>query len=138
MPSPRSSANTLVDTNVITELTRARPNRGILDWAGTVGLVALSVITVEEVFFGLAWKPNQRVRSWFESFVGSRCEVLPVTSEIAKGAGQMRGILRSMGHTATRADMLITSTAQHHQLTLVTRNVRDFADCGIALLNPFK
>ena len=43
----------------------------------------------------------------------------------------MRGIVRD------QADMLIAATAQVHQLTLVTRNTRDFEGCGIGLLNPF-
>ena len=69
----------LVDTNVVSELCRPAPNPGVLAWAEPVSLVALSVVTVEEIFFGLAWKPNQRIQSWFESFLASSCEILPVT-----------------------------------------------------------
>jgi predicted nucleic acid-binding protein len=49
----------------------------------------------------------------------------------------MRGKLRNQGKTRSQADMLIAATAQIHQLTLVTRNIRDFEDCDILLLNPF-
>ena len=45
--------------------------------------------------------------------------------------------LKGRGQTSTQADMLIAATAQIHGLTVVTRNVRDFDGCGIAVLNPF-
>ena len=49
----------------------------------------------------------------------------------------MRAQLATRGHVRSQADMLIAATAQVHALTLVTRNVRDFDGCGIAVLNPF-
>lgn len=132
-----SSPTLLVDTNIISELARPRPNPGVLQWAESVSLVALSVVTVEEVIFGLAWRPNPRVRDWFARFLEVNCEVLPVTAEIADRAGELRGRLMSRGAARTQADMLIAATAHVHQLTLVTRNVRDFADTSVAVLNPF-
>ncbi|WP_292859204.1 type II toxin-antitoxin system VapC family toxin [Nostoc sp. LPT] len=62
---------------------------------------------------------------------------MPITTEIAKRSGELRGELRSSGKTHTQADIMIAATAQIHQLTLVTRNIRDFDSCGIPLLNPF-
>lgn len=132
-----SSPTLLVDTNIISELARPRPNPGVLQWAESVSLVALSVVTVEEVIFGLAWRPNPRVRDWFARFLEVNCEVLPVTAVIADRAGELRGRLMSRGAARTQADMLIAATAHVHQLTLVTRNVRDFADTSVAVLNPF-
>ena len=128
----------LCDTNVISELTRPGPNPGVLAWAETVVSISLSAITVEEIFYGLAWKPNPRIRSWFEAFLASRCTLLPITVDIAKHGGQLRGELQTRGKARTQADMLIAATAQLHQLTLVTRNVRDFEGCAISLLNPFR
>jgi predicted nucleic acid-binding protein len=127
----------LVDTNIISELARPKPNAGVVGWAEATTSVALSVISVEEIYFGLAWRPNQKIRSWFDAFLDRYCEVLPITQEIAKGSAQMRGRLQSKGYPRSQADMLIAATAQHHQLTLVTRNVRDFDECGLAVLNPF-
>jgi tRNA(fMet)-specific endonuclease VapC len=60
-----------------------------------------------------------------------------VTSDIARAAGEMRGRLRLQGITRSQADILIAATAQIHQLTLITRNIRDFEGCDIPLLNPF-
>jgi predicted nucleic acid-binding protein len=127
----------LVDTNIIGELTRREPNAGVLAWAGTVSVVSLSVITVEEMLFGLAWKPNARIDAWIEGFLAARCRIHAVTDDIARAAGRLRGTLARRGLTRTQADMLIAATAQVHQETLVTRNVRDFEECGIGLLNPF-
>jgi predicted nucleic acid-binding protein len=128
----------LCDTNIISELARPRPNPGVLAWASTVSSIALSVISVEEIFYGLAWKPHAKIRAWFEEFLESRCAILPVTADVAKRCGHLRGELQAQGHARTQADMLIAATAQVHQLTLVTRHVQDFTDCHIPLLNPFR
>lgn len=126
----------LVDTNVIGELARPRPNPGVLAWAARTHTVALSVVTVEEVLFGLGRRPLPRLRTWFDEFLAG-CRVLDVTAPIAALSGTLRGQLATRGQVRTQADMLIASTAAHHGLTLVTRNVRDFGGCGISLLNPF-
>jgi predicted nucleic acid-binding protein len=132
------STSFLIDTNVLSEFVRKSPDPGVLQWAQEVRRVAVSVATLEEVYFGLSWKPNPRVRLWLEGFLDTNCEILPVTPEIAKRSGEIRGQFQAHGQTRSTADMIIASTAQEHDLTLVTRNVRDFANCGILLLNPFR
>ena len=127
----------LVDTNVISELVRRDPNPGVLSWADSVSSVVISAVTVEEIFFGLAWKPNQRIQEWVEQFFAEDCRICPVTIEIARCSGVLRGRFTARGQQRTQADMLIAATAQLHQLTVVTRNYRDFEDCGVALLDPF-
>ncbi|MDX1747574.1 MAG: type II toxin-antitoxin system VapC family toxin [Halobacteriales archaeon] len=129
----------LVDTNVLSELAKRRPDPLVDRWARRIPLpVSLSVVTVEEVHYGLSWRPNAEVRTWFEGFLEQSCRVLPVTQGIARRAGELRGRLRNGGYTRTQADMLIAATAQAHQLPLATRNVRDFQGCGIRLVNPFE
>lgn len=118
-------------------LVKRAPNEGALAWADGVSSVALSVVTVEEIFFGLALKPNQRIQAWMDDFLAEECEICPVTMEVARCAGLLRGNLAARGQRRTQADMLIAATAQVRQLTLVTRNVRDFEGCGISLLDPF-
>ncbi|WP_295384154.1 type II toxin-antitoxin system VapC family toxin [uncultured Thiodictyon sp.] len=126
----------LVDTNIISELCRREPDPGVLVWAGTVTRYAVSVISLDEVFFGLAWRPNARVLAWMEGYF-QRHQVLTISPAIARHAGELRGQLATRGLVRHQADMLIAATAQAHQLTLVTRNTRDFEHCGIGLLNPF-
>ena len=130
----------LADTNVISELMRRQPNPGALAWRDMTdamhGQVTISVITVDEIFYGLLRKPNAALLAWFDSFI-ARNQVLDITEVIARRAGEMRGLLATRGQVRSQADMLIAATAQVHALTLVTRNVRDFDGCGIAVLNPF-
>lgn len=131
----------LVDTNVLSELMRPRPDAGVLAWLQGRERVnprlTISVVTVDEIMFGLSWRPTARLLAWFDAFV-LRHEVLPITVNIARRAGELRGQLQARGQTRTQADMLIAATAQIHALTLVTRNVRDFEGCGIGVLNPFE
>ena len=132
------STKFLVDTNILSELVRKRPDPGVLRWAEEVRKVAISVATVEEMCFGLAWKPNPRIQLWFEEFLETNGEILPVTAGIAKRSGEMRGQLQARGRSRSSMDMIIAATAQEHRLTLVTRNVRDFEGCDIPILNPFR
>jgi len=128
--------NFLCDTNILGELSKKKPAARVLRWAEGVQKISISVITVEEIYFGLTWKPNPRVQSWIENFVQSQCAVLPITSQTARMAGYLRGQMQSRGITRTQADMLIAGTAHEHGLTLVTLNDKDFKGCGIAVLNP--
>jgi predicted nucleic acid-binding protein len=128
----------LVDTTVLSELSRAEPNPGVLAWAATVQELWISVVTVEEIRFGLAWRPNPRVQTWFDRFLREQVEVLPITESIASQAGHLRGSLRARGEQRTQADLLIAATALAHGLVVVTRNTRDFASTGVAVLDPFR
>jgi predicted nucleic acid-binding protein len=96
----------------------------------------VSVISVEEILFGLSRRPNARVLGWMEGFFQRR-EVLPVSQAIAHRSGELSGQLAARGSVREQADMLVAATAQVHQLTLVTRNTLDSDGCGIGLLNPF-
>lgn len=102
----------VVDTNSLSELARCEPNAGVHMWARTVTVVSLSVVTVEEIFFGLTWKPNLRIQGWFEDFLDSHCEILAVTAEIVRLSGQLRGTQAKRGQKRTQADMLIAATAR--------------------------
>ncbi len=130
----------LADTNVISELMRRQPNPGAIVWRDMTdamyGRVTISAITVDEIFYGLLRKPNAGLLAWFDGFVSCN-QVLDATGVIARRAGEMRGLLAARGQVRSQADMLIAATAQVQALTLVTRNVRDFDGCGIAVLNPF-
>jgi len=126
----------LVDTDVISELSRREPDHGVLAWAGGVTRFYVSVISVDEIFFGLAWRPNARVLGWMEAFF-QRHEVLAISKTIARRGGELRGQLAARGNLRHQADMLIAEPALTHRLPLVTRNTRDFDGCSIGLLNPF-
>lgn len=128
----------LVDTNVLSELARPRPNGGVVAWVGGLEAIAISVITLDEILFGLTIKPSARVHRWFDAFVAGYCRVLDVTDPIARHAGILRGQLSRRGQARKQADMLIAATAAAHGLTVATRFERDFAGCGVAVVNPFR
>jgi predicted nucleic acid-binding protein len=129
--------NDLCDTNILSELTRPVPNKGVIEWVAKVSSIYLSAITVDEIYFGLTRRPNTKIQKWFEAYLTNDCQVLPVTPEIAKYAGELRGQLSLKGQVRSQADMLIAATAFIHGLRLVTRNERDFTDCHIVVMNPF-
>jgi predicted nucleic acid-binding protein len=127
---------TLVDTNVISEPIRPRPNPAVVAWLSTVDEIAISVISLEEISLGLARKRSARIERWFDELF-STCRILEVTAPIARHAGVLRGQLGARGQARTQADMLLAATAAIHGLTLATRNVRDFDGCGVVVVDPF-
>ncbi len=125
------------DTNIISELFRREPNAGVITFTEQVRQTQISAISLEEILFGLSAKPKPRILERFEIFVTRQCIVLPVNAEIARRSGELRGQLRTQGINRNQADMLIAATAQQHDLTLVTRNIKDFERCDISIINPF-
>jgi toxin FitB len=130
----------LVDTNVVSELVKREPNQGVIDWLARSQVVSsvltVSAISIDEISYGVNRRPTPKLIAWFDQFMATHT-VLPITAEIANRAGQLRAHFEVRGIQRSYADMLIAATAQNHGLTIVTRNVKDFDDCGVALLNPF-
>lgn len=116
---------------------RPRPLERVQGWAAGLDRCAFSVITLEEVWFGLTLRRSARLERWFDEFVRERAQVLPVTPEIARRCAAFRAQFRAGGKARTQADMLIAATASEHDSILVTRNERDFTGCGLRVLNPF-
>ncbi|HEY8086542.1 MAG TPA: type II toxin-antitoxin system VapC family toxin [Polyangiaceae bacterium] len=130
----------LVDTNVISELARPRPNARIVRWLGEQSRIHLSVVTLEELAFGVARASGgarTRLSAWFDGLLAARPALLDVTPAIARASGELRAAREGRGRRVAMADMLIAATALANGLTLVTRNVRDFEGCGVELLDPF-
>ncbi len=127
----------LLDTNVISEFVKKTPNENVMRWLQTAELLSISVITVEEAHFGLAWQPNTGKRGLFNAMVGKLHAVYPVTESIGRRAGILRGQFQAQGITRSAPDMLIAATAQEHQLVVTTRNLKDFLGCGVQVVDPF-
>jgi toxin FitB len=127
----------LCDTNIVSEVMKRLPNPSVKNWLSRQEMIYLSVITLEEIFCGLAYKDARRQYEWFERFIKFRTVILPLTGSIANRCGNMRGKFRQIGIVRTQADLLIAATAYEHNLILATRNTQDFEECDIRLLNPF-
>ncbi len=135
----------LVDTNIPSELTYPRPQPLVEDWLNRVNSIDLyfSVISLAEICKGIAKLPPSRKRSqpqqWLDTilrpwFAG---RILPVTEAIAERMGRWAGEGEAMGRTIKIADGLIAATAAEHNLTVVTRNTRDFLGFGVPIFNPW-
>ena len=130
----------LVDPNVISDARRKIPQA--LSWLQSVppDEVFLSVVTLGEIARGIAQKQrtDPRAAQVFERWLARlrtthRARILPITDVIAIEWGRLAAE-RPRGD----ADGLIAATAIAHGLTVVTRNVRDFADTGVPCINPWE
>lgn len=135
----------LLDTNCISELVRVKPEPIVMAWmeAADETLLYLSVLTLGEIRKGLAVLPQGRRRTrletWLEVDLRARFSgrILPIDGEIADRWGLLAANAKRAGKTLSVIDGLLAATALHHNLTIVSRNVSDFADVGAQLLNPW-
>ncbi|MCY3920785.1 MAG: type II toxin-antitoxin system VapC family toxin [Chloroflexota bacterium] len=131
----------LLDTNVVSELRRARPDRSVLAWLDGVPSEDLffSAMTIAEIQRGIEKcridEPDhaRELTDWLERRLLVGFEILPFDSRAAREWGRM------MHNQPDRLaqDAVIAATASSHSLTVATRNVKDFRRLGAAYLNPF-
>jgi len=135
----------LLDTNVISEWTKPRPDPAVVRWLGEAREedLSLSVITLGELWNGVEQLPPGKRRTslarWIEQDLTARFEgrMLGIDERIAQAWGALLARSRKQGKVMHAVDALLAATASVHALTLVTRNTRDFAAAGIQMLNPF-
>ena len=119
------------DTNIISEIMKPQPCLSVQLWFAEQDRLCLSVISVEEIIFGLEAKQAVNKLAWFKRLLNQSCEVLPVSLEIAGYCGELRARLRCRGIVRSQADSLIAATAYIYDKVLVTRNVKDFTESNI-------
>ncbi len=129
----------LIDTNVLSELRRKSPI--VLRWMRETELLHLycSVISIGEIEKGVERRRRSdpefahHLSKWRDDLRAEyQDRTLTVTTEVALTWGRI-----TAGRTRDTADALIAATALVHDLTLVTRNVKDFSDLPIAIVNPW-
>jgi toxin FitB len=135
----------LLDTNVVSELRKARAgkaDRNVAAWAESVPTASLfiSAITVHEIELGVLLKERKDtaqeaiLRAWFDervlpAFAG---RILAVDSAIAKCSASLH-----VPDPRPTRDMFIAATALVHRMAVVTRNVVDFQETGVEIINPW-
>ena len=132
----------LVDTNVLSELTRQKPAPSVMAWFEEVSDEALhlSVLTLGELRRGVERLPRskrkEKLRNWLEhelpAWFGER--LLPIDSAVADVWGRLQA---ASERTLPAIDSLLAATALHHRLRLVTRNTGDFNVPGLETINPW-
>jgi predicted nucleic acid-binding protein len=132
----------LLDTNVISELAKKRPNSKVIAWLGSVPSpdLFLSVITLGEIRKGIEKKraasPQDaaRLEAWFTTLVlHYRSRVLAFDQDSADQWGRVM----ARHPTVPVEDGQLVATALQHHLTFATRNVRHIAATGVAFVDPF-
>lgn len=134
----------LLDTCVISELTKPQPNDQVTAWLQETQAndLFLSVVTIGEIKKGIYKLPashkKQALLLWLTRLLGDyQHRILPVDLAVMENWGAMIAHAEKNGQPVASMDGLIAAIAYSHHLTLVTRNERDFAACNITLFNPW-
>ena len=135
----------LLDTNVISEVTRPKPNANVARWleATDESGLFLSVLTLGEIRKGVErlrlGRRRGRLEAWLQADLPARFRgrILPIDEEIADRWGGISALAAARGRPLPVVDGLLAATALQYHLTLVTRNGSDVAGTGVTTLNPW-
>ncbi len=135
----------VLDTNVLSELMRAKPAARVVTWIGRwpVSELFTTSITEAEIFYGIELLPSSKHRHallaaaeamFVEDFRG---RILSFNGVAARAFSRIAAHRRSLGMPISQADAQIAAIVQAQRGTLATRNVADFRDCGINVVDPW-
>ena len=132
----------LVDANVLSEPTRPAPSSKVIDWLGANEQdIVVDSLILGELYIGILALPRGRKRiqleQWFDALVRT-IDCLPWDATIARRWALLVVDLKRRGEPLPLLDGMIAATALRHDLTVATRNTRDFKRAGVKVLNPFE
>jgi predicted nucleic acid-binding protein len=135
----------LLDTNVVSEWVRPRPDAGVVAWLAEVDedRTFISVVTLAELRHGIermaVGQRRRRLDEWVRDELPSRFDgrVLSVDAVVADSWGRITAAQEKVGRPIGSADAFIAATVEVHGLTLVTRNRSDFEPTVKAVVNPW-
>ena len=136
----------LLDTNCISEAVRLTPDPRVMAWIEAVeeSLLYLSVLTMGEIRKGLAALPQgkrrSRLETWLEVELHARFSgrILSIDAAVADRWGLLAASAKTKGNPLSTIDGLLAATAIHHNLTIVSRNVGDFRNTQVPVVNPWE
>ena len=136
----------LLDTNIISELVKPKPEANVTEWVENTdeSLLYLSVLTLGEIRRGIAALPQSRRRAtleaWLDKDLRARFEgrILVIDQEVADRWGLLTAAARNSGIVLPVIDGLLVATALEHNLTLVTRDTGQIPSMGVAVFNPWR
>ena len=133
----------LLDTNVVSEMARRRPDPLVAAFLSRTDDAYLSVITVHELVFGIVRSadPHRQANLWawlagLQEQYADR--ILPVDRGAADRSARLRAAAARAGKVLHLADALIAGTAAEHSLTIASRNTNDFGQLGVPFINPWQ
>jgi toxin FitB len=135
----------LLDTNVLSELRRPKPDRKVVAFiaAQPLELLYVSAVTLAEIRFGIEVVTDATKRAELNDWLAHKLRpmfeqrVLPVTEEIMFKWRLLVEDGRKAGYTFSQPDLIIAATALHHGLTVVTRDVSDYERVRAPVFNPW-
>jgi predicted nucleic acid-binding protein len=135
----------LLDTCVVSELISKSPNVGVTDWLNGQDSdhLFLSVVTIGEIQRGISKLSDtgrsNKLKEWLEDELMLKFDsrILPLDVQVMQGWGILIAGLEKIGLKMPVIDSLIAATAVSLSFTIVTRNVKDFDNSGVQLLNPW-
>ena len=135
----------LIDTNVVSETLKPRPERRVVDWIGRqmANDLFLASISLGELVRGVRRMEDrarrERFQRWIDYDLAAQFQgrILPFDRETAVIWGEIMGDGDRVGRPKPMADAQIAAVARRHGLTLVTRNKRDFVGMEVVLLDPW-
>jgi toxin FitB len=136
----------LLDTCVISELVSPQPNRKVVEYVDALDSedIYLSVITIGEIVKGIEKLPKSRrktdLQMWLKDDLLVRFEgnIVALDTETLMKWGSLMAHLEATGRSMPAIDSLIAATALAKKMSLVTRNVIDFENSGIEMVNPWE
>jgi predicted nucleic acid-binding protein len=134
----------VLDTDVVSELTRTSPDPAVVRWldAQPPHDVRLSAVTIAEMSYGIARLPAGRRRDELVRRVerildGLAASILSFDAPAAHAFGAVMAVRDHVGRPISTADAQIAAICRVHDATLATRNVRDFAGTGVHVVDPW-
>lgn len=135
----------VLDTNVLSELLRPAPDARVPAWLATKPRSALFTTTVvrAEIFYGVRMLPDGArkqgllgaVQAVFDADFAAR--VLSFDNDAADAYAEIAASRRRTGQPISQFDAMIAAVARSRGASLATRNVKDFVDCGIEVIDPW-